>query len=228
MIIWVIPPQGCTQSARSKSEAYGTFGSNWSGLNADLFLRKIMKKKRARKKKKKSITHSSWSLLSYIWWLLKRSRLFKWLLSGRSLLATSPLILVSPRLVSCAPWAFARLACSAHGRMRPLKELNQTLLSAPCLCKRWGLHSHLDSANSPNEQKTLFCALKEQSRQACRAATDKSWRFWKCLTTIRQALWLQAREWAQKTSSLARDLARKEVIGIHRHGNGRTSHDAGC
>ena len=135
----------------------------------------MKKKKWARKKKKKSITHSSWSLLSYIWWLLKRSRLFKWLLSGRSLLATSPLILVSPRLVSCAPWAFARLACSAHGRMRPLKELNQTLLSAPCLCKRWGLHSHLDSANSPNEQKTLFCALKEQSRQACRAATDKSW-----------------------------------------------------
>ena len=188
----------------------------------------MKKKKWARKKKKKSITHSSWSLLSYIWWLLKRSRLFKWLPSGRSLLATSPLILVSPRLVSCAPWAFARLACSAHGRMRPLKELNQTLLSAPCLCKRWGLHSHLDSANSPNEQKTLFCALKEQSRQAYRAATDKSWRFWKYLTTIRQALCRQTREWAQKTSSLARDLARKEVIGIHRHGNGRTSHDAGC
>ena len=145
-----------------------------------------------------------------------------------SLLATSPLILVSPRLVSCAPWAFARLACSAHGRMRPLKELNQTLLSAPCVCKRRGLHSHLDSANSPNEQKTLFCALKEQSRQAYRAATDKSWRFWKYLTTIRQALCRQTREWAQKTSSLARDLARKEVIGIHWRGNGRTSHDAGC
>ena len=129
MIIWVIPPQGCTQSARSKSEAYGTFGSNRSGLNADLFLRKIMKKKKGpEKRKKKSIIHSSWSLLSYIWWLLKRSRLFKWLLSGRSLLATSPLILASPRLVSCAPWAFARLACSAHGRMRPLKELNQTLI----------------------------------------------------------------------------------------------------
>ena len=185
-------------------------------------------KKKGQKRERKSITHSSWSLLSYIWWLLKRSRLLKWLLSGRSLFATSPLILVSPRLVSCAPWAFARLACSAHGRMRPLKELNQTLLPAPCLCKRRGLHSHLDSANSPNGQKTLFCALKEQSRQACRAATDKSWRFWKCLTTIRQALWRQAREWAQKTSSLTRDLARKEVIGIHRHGNGRTSHDAGC
>ena len=188
----------------------------------------MKKKKGPEKRKKKSIIHSSWSLLSYIWWLLKRSRLFKWLLSGRSLLATSPLILVSPRLVSCAPWAFARLACSAHGRTRSLEGLNRILLSAPRLYKRRGLHSRLDSANTPNDQKTLFCALKEQSRQACRAATDKSWRFWKCLTTIRQALWRQAREWAQKTSSLARDLARKEVIGIHRHGNGRTSHDAGC
>ena len=88
-----------------------------------------------------------------------------------------PLILVSPRLVLCAPWAFARLACSAHGRMRPLKELNRTLLSAPRLYKRRGHHSRLDSANTPNDQKALFCALKEQSRQACRAATDKSWRF---------------------------------------------------
>ena len=84
------------------------------------------------------------------------SRLFKLLPSGRSLLSTWPLILVSPRLVSCAPWAFARLACSAHGRMRPLKELNRTLLSAPRLYKRRGLHSRLDSANTPNDQKHFF------------------------------------------------------------------------
>lgn len=44
--------------------------------------------------------------------------------SGRSLSSTLRLILVSPRLVSCAPSAFDRLACCAHGRMRPFKVLN--------------------------------------------------------------------------------------------------------
>ena len=83
----MIPPQGCTQSARSKSEAYGTFGSNQSGLNADLFLRKIMNKKRGQKREIKEyhsfelviavglLVYWSVGLLvvghSYIWWLLK-------------------------------------------------------------------------------------------------------------------------------------------------------------
>ena len=79
------------------------------------------------------------------------------LTSGRSLLSTWPLILVSPRLVSCVPWAFARLACSAHGRMRPLKELNRTLLSAPRLYKRRGLHSR---RKHPEWSKNTFLRSK--------------------------------------------------------------------
>ena len=154
IILVILRPQGCTQSGRSKSEAYGTFGSNRSGLNAVFFffLRQTMKKKGQKREIKDY--HTSELIIAFLYLVAPKGAvcLSDYPAAGHC----CPLILVSPRLVFCAPWAFARLACSAHGRMRPLKELNRTLLSAPRLYKRRGHHSRLDSANTPNDQKTLF------------------------------------------------------------------------
>ena len=84
-------------------------------VRINLFLRQLMNTKRAKKREIKEY-HTFELVIAFLYLVAPKGAVCK------SLLFTWRLILVSPRLVSCAPWAFARLACSAHGRMTPLKE----------------------------------------------------------------------------------------------------------